>query len=739
MDKSPLIPSGSRRPFHAVWETLRYTRAEGGEGGRGRLLNIILWGMFLVLGTDLGFNIAASLLFSAQNGPLRPVSDTVLLALLGAIYWLNRRGKVNLSAGIFLILGTVGTSILYGLHPQEYGLLAYAISITLAGFLLDPKFSFVVACLSVAGYIVADYANGRAPALSFPSIAFLLILGLLSATAPGQAGNVRLARRTSLEKETGTPPGHFSPGQNNREMLAESSSRAGRHDEEALETREERCRLITEYVQDIVWQLDLNQCFTFVSPAVKRILGYAPEELQGSRITDLLDQKGFLHSQEILQNLERSPTGCHNPNEYKIRHKDGHWVDVEVLSSAVYNRNGQPVAFVGISRDITLRKQMESILRKSVDSLEKAERISHVGHYEIDLQTGKINWSPEVFRIFGLGLACPEPTIAEYRQLIDPADRGRVFESFEKSIHESGTFDMAYRIRKSNGEVRYVHSQAETAKNEQGLVTKFFGTLADITERSLAEDQIRQLNSELQQRVEERTSQLHDAQEQLIKQEKLALLGQMAGGVGHELRNPLGVINNIDYLLHLVLANADEKTRKYIDLIQRETRRADKIINDLLEFSRNQSVNQEPVAAQALIQEILRHYPPEEGTEVSIMFPAGLPLLYADACQITQVLGNLVVNAYQAMPAGGKLTLSARLEAGKVGISIQDTGSGILPENMQKLFEPLFTTKLKGIGLGLVVSKKLVEANGGKIEVQSKPGTGSNFTVWLPAWDGCNG
>ncbi len=119
--------------------------------------------------------------------------------------------------------------------------------------------------------------------------------------------------------------------------------------------------------------------------------------------------------------------------------------------------------------------------------------------------------------------------------------------------------------------------------------------------------------------------------------------------------------------------------------------------------------------------------------------PADLPRLFVDAHQMEQVLGNLTTNACQAMVQGGKLAISARRQGSMVAIAVQDTGTGITPENMQKLFEPLFTTKIRGIGLGLAVSKKLAEANGGRIEVESEAGKGSTFRLVLPVAEGSEG
>jgi signal transduction histidine kinase len=244
--------------------------------------------------------------------------------------------------------------------------------------------------------------------------------------------------------------------------------------------------------------------------------------------------------------------------------------------------------------------------------------------------------------------------------------------------------------------------------------------------------ELSQLRAGLEQRVEERTQELRQALEQLARQEKLAVLGQMAGSVGHELRNPLAVIRNAVYFLKLVQPEADEKVKEYIGIIESETHNAEKIINDLLDFSRIKSVDSEPLVVADIVRSVLERYPVPEGISVRLDLPETLPRAYADPRQVSQVLGNLVVNACQTMIDGGELTISAAVQNAFIAIAVKDTGVGITPENMQKIFEPLFTTKAEGIGLGLAVSQKLAEANGGKIDVQSEPGKGSTFTVWLP-------
>jgi PAS domain S-box-containing protein len=261
---------------------------------------------------------------------------------------------------------------------------------------------------------------------------------------------------------------------------------------------------------------------------------------------------------------------------------------------------------------------------------------------------------------------------------------------------------------------------------------RFAAIFSDITGRKQADEILKSYSENLQAEVENRTCELRYAQEQLVRRERLATLGQLAGSVGHELRNPLGVISNAVYYLNLVQPDANEVVKEYLGIIKKETVAAEKIITDLLDFSRIQSLNREAVSVARLVQQAQERFPVPAPILVSIETPLGLPSVYADPQQIVQVLGNLVVNACQAMPDGGKLTISAVVQNDRIAIEVQDTGGGIPPENMSKLFEPLFTTKAKGIGLGLTICKNLVEANGGRIEVQSEPGHGSTFTIFLP-------
>lgn len=264
-----------------------------------------------------------------------------------------------------------------------------------------------------------------------------------------------------------------------------------------------------------------------------------------------------------------------------------------------------------------------------------------------------------------------------------------------------------------------------------------------------SEEKIRRLNDELELMVEEKTRQLLDAQEELVRKEKLATLGQLSGSVGHELRNPLAVMSNAVYFLKMVHSDGDETTNEYLDMIKHEIENSQRIISDLLDFARTKPPQTKAVTANELVEQSVGRCTIPGCVTLLNEAHETLPPLQVDPLQMGQVLHNLITNAIQAMPDGGTVRINARLagaglEPAQSGhlqgaplldfieISVEDTGEGISEENISKLFQPLFTTKAKGIGLGLVVCRNLVESNGGRIEVESLLGGGATFTVTLP-------
>jgi signal transduction histidine kinase len=182
----------------------------------------------------------------------------------------------------------------------------------------------------------------------------------------------------------------------------------------------------------------------------------------------------------------------------------------------------------------------------------------------------------------------------------------------------------------------------------------------------------------------------------------------------------------------MVLTEGDETVKEYLEIISSEVETAGKIVSDLLDFSRARAAEREEVALCDLVSQVLSRRPPPKTVEVIIKIPVELSPIYVDSRQMRQVLVNLFSNSCQAMPEGGMLTIRAAEGSSNVKFSITDTGCGISEENKQKIFEPLFTTKSRGIGLGLAVTKNLIEINGGSIEVESEEGKGTTVKVILP-------
>jgi len=257
--------------------------------------------------------------------------------------------------------------------------------------------------------------------------------------------------------------------------------------------------------------------------------------------------------------------------------------------------------------------------------------------------------------------------------------------------------------------------------------------LVGITTAELSsKDALRKARDELEEMVENRTEELRDAQEQLVRQERLAILGQLAGGMSHELRNPLAVIKNAAYFLNIALEDTDPEVKKTLGILEKEVETSERIINSLLNYALAKPPTKRKTDINQVVQESLSHVVPEN-VDVHSQLDEGLPEILADPDQLTMVFGNIVLNAVQAMPGGGRLTVKSEASSpDMVAISFSDTGVGISEENLGKIWEPLFSTKVTGIGLGLPITKIIVEAHGGTIEVESTVGEGATFTVKLP-------
>ncbi len=253
------------------------------------------------------------------------------------------------------------------------------------------------------------------------------------------------------------------------------------------------------------------------------------------------------------------------------------------------------------------------------------------------------------------------------------------------------------------------------------------------------EQSLRGYYEQLENEVDNRTKDLENVQEKLIRSERLAAVGELASGVGHELRNPLNVIRNCVYLLKMYLTEKeDEEALNTLQVLDKQIDVANKIVTDLLDFTRIKPPSISRIDLNELINESLQWVTIPELVNIKTSMNGHAYQVRIDGEQISRVFTNIISNALQAMNGKGELNIKTGIDDNYAWVRFKDSGCGISKENMKKIFEPLFTTKPKGIGLGLAISKRLVEQNNGKIEVTSKPGQGTTFIVKLPLEIGRN-
>ena len=265
-----------------------------------------------------------------------------------------------------------------------------------------------------------------------------------------------------------------------------------------------------------------------------------------------------------------------------------------------------------------------------------------------------------------------------------------------------------------------------------GDITHVVGIIHDITSLKVAEDALRLSNENLERRVDERSRALASAQDSLHRRERLAVLGKLAGGVAHEIRNPLAAIRSAAHVVRrTTVTAADSDARAALDIIDEEIERADRIITDLIDYARVRPPTWRTVSAGYLIEQALGGQRVSESLRIERDLP-DLPDVRVDVEQVQGALSNVVRNAIEAMRGAGTLAVSTRRERGAIVVSIADTGPGIAPDVRERLFEPLFTTKSRGLGLGLVTARALLENQGGSIACLDDDALGTTFELRLP-------
>lgn len=287
------------------------------------------------------------------------------------------------------------------------------------------------------------------------------------------------------------------------------------------------------------------------------------------------------------------------------------------------------------------------------------------------------------------------------------------------------------RLIDAQGRSRWIETIKTCIVGDDGEVLGTTGLARDITERRLADEALRLSKDELERRVVERTAELAEAQENLVRKERLAVLGQLAGGVAHQIRNPLAAIMNATYVLRRHLPRDQHpNVEDALRIIHDAVRHANVIITGLLDYARVRTPDRQPTSLVELVERVLGSDWMPSNLRVERAFEP-VPLLDIDADQLHGAVFNLVRNAVEAMGDGGTLRIEIRVDREHVLLVVADSGPGISPNVRPHLFEPLRSTKPLGVGLGLVTARTFVEAHGGRIRLADSP-SGARFEIRLP-------
>ena len=498
-----------------------------------------------------------------------------------------------------------------------------------------------------------------------------------------------------------------------------------RETEKALRESEEGCWDLLENANDLIQSVAPDSRFLYVNRTWREALGYSREEVAGLSLFDIIHPDSQAHCMEVFQRVLSGEEA--DRVEAVFVAKDGREILVEGNANCKLV-DGKPVYTRGIFRDVTQRKRAEETLRAAQQYSQNLIDSSLDMIISVDQYRRIVEFNQAAQDTFGYSRA---EVLGNHVDMLyaDPSEGSRVHEM----VQRTGRFTGEVVNKRENGQTFPSFLAASAMEDENGEFLGLMGVSRDITERKRMEQQLREYSENLERMVEDRTRQLKDAQEKLIRAEKLAAIGELAGGLGHELRSPLGAIRfSADFLKTKLGDTADEKVRRHLDLLEKQVDACDKTVADVLDFSRPGKLNIEEIHINQVIQEVIQANTPPRNVEVSTSLADSLSPAIADAGQMGRVLSNLVTNAIQAMPHGGRLTLSTIGRGRFVEVRITDTGMGIPDEKLDKIFEPLFTTKAKGIGLGLAIVKTLVDRQNGTIEVESQVGKGTTFTVKLP-------
>jgi len=502
----------------------------------------------------------------------------------------------------------------------------------------------------------------------------------------------------------------------------------------ALKRSEARKAAILESALDCIVTIDHEGSITEFNPAAERTFGYRRDEVVGKALADVIIPPALRerHRQGLARYLATGEARVIGRRlELTAVRADGSEFPVELAITRV-PMDGPP-SFTGYLRDITERKQSEEMLRRSKDYLEHAQKLSHTGSVGFRLSGGQLFWSEEAARIYGYEPAIP-PTMEMILQRVHPDDIDALTQVFGRAAHGGMSFDFEHRLLMPDRTIKHVRIFAHSVKDEAGK-EEVLGAIMDITERKRAEEELRRSEADLRR-----------AQAELAHVTRVTTMGELAASIAHEVNQPIaGVVINGNACLRW-LARENEasvglaEAREAVQRIIRDGNRAGEIVARIRALFKKTESAKGPLDLNETVREVIvlvRNEMDKQKVVLRLELASALPDVLGDRVQLQQVMLNLILNAIEAMAtvegrARDLVIQTQHREAGKVLVTIRDSGIGLDAASMEQIFTAFHTTKPAGLGMGLSISRSIVANHAGRLWVTAHDGPGASFHFALP-------
>ncbi|SPE59969.1 putative Histidine kinase [Verrucomicrobia bacterium] len=456
-----------------------------------------------------------------------------------------------------------------------------------------------------------------------------------------------------------------------------------------------------------------------------RILGYEREELLQKTWAEMTHPDDLAADVAQFDRVLAGEIDGYTLDKQWIR-KDGQVLDSIMSAKCLRRADGTVDFFVGLVLDITARKRAEQKLQRSEAHLAEAQRIGHVGSWIWNVATGQCLWSEENFCIFGLNAETFKPTKEKTLRLIHPEDLPFVEQTLERAVLDRSNFEVDARIVRPDGAIKYLHVSGRPIALQQGEL-EFIGTVVDVTERRQAEEALRKLQAELAHVT------------------RVTAMGELAASIAHEINQPLGaIVNNCNVCRRLLRKpRVQKQIREVLTDIVQDITRASAIITRIRLLTKPSVRERNSLQLKQVVTDVLAVAQGELATRritVQTDLAADLPHINGDRVQLQQVLFNLVINASDAMQTASVerrlLTITCRPHEldGRPAIllTVRDLGHGFKSPDTEPLFDAFYTTKAHGMGMGLRISRSIVEAHGGRLWANPNDGAGATFSCSFP-------